>query len=142
MISGRFDYSGRPYVQGRLTLPRLHIEGLVEFLVDTGADITSLHQPDVENLRIPQDQLAEQTSVLGVGGLGVYLTEEAVLLFNEGDGTIRGYHVKLAITPSRPSGLHLPSLLGQDVLRRWNLHHDPTTGRLEATVRQADFTYP
>ena len=140
MISGYFDSAGRPYIQGLLVLPRLDIEGLVELLVDTGADVTSLHQPDVENLRVPLDQLAEQTSIIGVGGLSAYLTEEAILLFHEDDGTIRGYHVELAITLSRPSGLELPSLLGQDVLRRWSLQHDPAISRLEATVRQADFT--
>ena len=37
MIRGRFDHYRRPYVLGRLILPRWNIQGEVDFLVDTGS---------------------------------------------------------------------------------------------------------
>ena len=40
VIRGRFDHYRRPYVLGRLILPRWNIQGEVDFLVDTGADST------------------------------------------------------------------------------------------------------
>jgi hypothetical protein len=39
MLSGRFDgISGRPYIDGRLSIPRLNLAADVSFLIDTGAD--------------------------------------------------------------------------------------------------------
>ena len=46
MILGSFDADGRPYMQGRLFFPRLQLDAYIDFLVDTGADVTTLHPPD------------------------------------------------------------------------------------------------
>jgi hypothetical protein len=46
-IAGRFgDTTGRPYLEGRLVLPRLGKRGDFSFLVDTGADYTYLMPGD------------------------------------------------------------------------------------------------
>ncbi len=42
MIIGEFDDRGRPYVEGRVIIPRLNINEIVTFLLDTGADGTCL----------------------------------------------------------------------------------------------------
>lgn len=40
MLRGRFgDTSGRPYLEGRLFLPRLKLQGDISFIVDTGAEL-------------------------------------------------------------------------------------------------------
>ena len=41
--------------------------------------------------------------------------------------------------PGDVSG-RLPSLLGRDVIRRWQMDYDPTNDRPAFTVRNADFT--
>lgn len=48
MLRGRFGHaSKRPYIQGRLFIPRLDIWSDISFLVDTGADKTTLLLPTV-----------------------------------------------------------------------------------------------
>ena len=43
MLRGRFgDTSMRPYLEGRIFLPTIGIDGEASFLVDTGADKTTL----------------------------------------------------------------------------------------------------
>ena len=46
MIMGYFDQFGTPWVEGRLIIQRLEVDGPVSFLVDTGADLCALHPPD------------------------------------------------------------------------------------------------
>jgi hypothetical protein len=47
MIQGRFgNTSGRPYVEGRLVIPRLKVRGDISFIFDTGADQTVLMPMD------------------------------------------------------------------------------------------------
>ena len=47
MLRGRFGHANkRPYIQGRLFIPRLEVWSDVSFLVDTGADKTSLLPAD------------------------------------------------------------------------------------------------
>lgn len=46
MITGSFDGEGRPYVQGRLIISRFKVDGFIDFLMDTGADTTTLHPDD------------------------------------------------------------------------------------------------
>ena len=66
MIHGYFDQYGRPYVEGRLIIERLGIDGRVHFLVDTGADSTALHSRDGERLNCRFDLLSSPLSMGGV----------------------------------------------------------------------------
>ena len=52
MIEGYFDRHGRPYLQGRLIIERLQVDGPIEFLVDTGSDGTVLHPKDGQLLNV------------------------------------------------------------------------------------------
>ena len=52
MISGYFDSNGRPTIHGMVVIPELDIWDGVDFLVDTGADMTCLHSADIEQLGI------------------------------------------------------------------------------------------
>ena len=68
MIQAYFDQRGRPFIEGRLVIERLEIDGRVQFLVDTGADSTVLHPTDGERLNCRFDLLGSPRSVGGVGG--------------------------------------------------------------------------
>jgi hypothetical protein len=139
MIYGSFDQYGRPYVQGRLFIPRLQIGGFLDLLVDTGADCTCLHTGDGIRLNIPYETLQNAVSIGGVGGNNSYFNESIVLFFVD-ENRIRAHFIDIAIARPRRSNLTLPSLLGQDILRNWRMHHEPLTQGLEFVVKQADFT--
>ena len=135
MIRGRFDHYRRPYVLGRLILPRWNIQGEVDFLVDTGADSTIIHPYDGHRLRVPFPELESEIVSVGIGGRHPYCPENAVLLFEDGAG-LREYHCEVLI--GRPSGNsdRLPSLLGRPLLNRWRMLYDPTDDRLTMTHRE------
>jgi hypothetical protein len=49
MLEGRIGIlSGAPYIEARISFPRLGLQGLVSFLVDTGADGTVLMPADTK----------------------------------------------------------------------------------------------
>ncbi len=50
MIIGGFDEYGRPFIRGRLSIPRLDINSEIDFLLDTGADVTCLHSGDLRQI--------------------------------------------------------------------------------------------
>ncbi len=80
MIIGRFDEYGRPFIRGRLFIPRLGIDSEIDFLLDTGADVTCLHPGDLRLIRIGVDFIPSESVVepSGIGGKGRYFEETAV----------------------------------------------------------------
>ena len=142
MIIGEVRELDRPYLIGRLSLPRLGVAVTdIKFLVDTGADATYLHPRDGLDAGIPFDLLQGGSRSQGIGGTAAYFPEPAVMLFTD-YVTRQHYGYRLNINVAKPgdgSG-RLPSLLGRDVIRRWQMDYDPTNSRLAFTVRNADFT--
>ena len=134
MIQGRFDHQRRPYVQGRLLLPRLNIQGDIDFLVDTGADSTIIHPLDGQKLGIPFGELQSEIVSVGIGGSHPYFPEDGLVLF-EDDARLRQYRCEVLI--GKPSGIlnRLPSLLGRSLLNRWRMVYDPTDDLLTMTHR-------
>lgn len=59
----------------------LDLRGQVTFLIDTGADRTCIHLPDSSRLGIDPSQLADVTSLGGIGGQSQYAREPAGLVF-------------------------------------------------------------
>jgi len=59
-----------PYVQAFLLLPRLELQGLIDFLIDTGADNTTLSLIDLERINLDYRRLKRDSlrSVRGIGG--------------------------------------------------------------------------
>ena len=126
-------------------------EGVV-FLLDTGTEVTCIHDHDAERMEIPFDQLKNSdTGTLGVGGRSEYYLEPAHLTFID-DNLVRVYSLPLRIAKPTPQGEGtteeppeqtvngLPSLLGRDVIKNWFIVYDPMTGRLNCSVRYADET--
>ena len=111
MIAGYFDERGRPYVRGLVRIPRLNVVGRVNFLVDTGASVTSLSPNDGDNLLVPVSELINPATQHGIAGTRTYYREPAVILFSDGTEW-RRFDVELYIAPADTATRYLPSLLG------------------------------
>lgn len=142
MIQGRFgNTTGRPYVNGRLLMPRLSLAANLSFLVDTGADGCVLMPADGITMGINYQALVNLKVVGGVGGNASCFQESAVLAFSEPNrNLIRLYSVIIMISQvSRPL-MRTPSIVGRNILDRWRIDYDPSKNSLKFIVRSADHT--
>ena len=145
MILGFIGPDNSAYVSAEIKVPRLNAEGTFHFLVDTGADNTSLHLRDAVSLlstRVMRGTykkiwgmlrkrfllLGNPTPIDGVGGTATYLQEPAQIIFTHVDGTRQGFLFDLDIVKPANWGsrrfqqqLELPSLLGMDILRQYRM---------------------
>lgn len=139
MLKGRFgDTSGRPFIEAKLYIPSLSVEVPVSFLVDTGADTTSLLPVDVELIGLDASKLPVlQGGCVGIGGKTPCHEVEAVVVFSD-DIHIYAYEIDLTVIPPCEGLEDTPSLLGRDVLDNWSMLYDPVRGKLEFTVRKCD----
>ena len=135
MITSFFSDIGRPYIFGKVTLPRFGISTDVYFLLDTGSDSSCLHLGDAINLAIPESSLSNQSSVGGVGGTAVYYREPAIITFDYGDGRIDevSYNIDLDLSYSDET-IGLPSLLGRDILDDWYIEYSRKRNLLRCTI--------
>lgn len=141
MLRGRFgDTSGRPYLEGRLVLPRLQVQGDISFIVDTGADRTVLMPVDALRLGVDYTKLTGGKPTVGVGGIAKMFQESGAAVFLEGSRTLHLYFIEVRIASFTPEIADIPSLLGRDVLDRWRMHYNPATGSLTFKVNSADRT--
>ena len=109
-------------------------------LVDTGADATYLHPGDGVELGIPFNLLQGHSATRGIGGAVSYFPEPVVLVFTDNAvGQDYGYRININIAKPDDVSDRIPSLLGRDVIRRWQMDYDPTHSKLEFTVQDADF---
>lgn len=85
MITGRFDQHDRPFIRGRLVIPRLDVGSEIDFLLDTGADINCIHPGDLRPLGIETRFVPDSSPIeaSGIGGSGRYFEEIAVLQFED-----------------------------------------------------------
>ena len=108
----------------------------VEFLIDTGASVSSLHPLDAIRLaRIPiltllsPEQWPEQENHGGVGGRATYFPVSAHYAFMHHNGQItqrEGEQIRIA--QLTPTNTRLPSLLGWDILQHYRLTTDWSMG--------------
>ena len=142
MILGRFgNTTGRPYVNGRLLLPRLNLSSNLSFLVDTGADVSTLMPADGLTMGINYQALIDPRIVGGLGGTSNCFAEDALIAFHEPNrNLIQTYEVTIVIPEVQPSIMKMPSIVGRDILDRWRLNYDPSRGSLIFTVRSAEHT--
>ena len=138
MIAGWFDTWERPRVPARLIIPRFGVSGRIDFLVDTGATVTSLHPDDGRRIGCPFDELRNPRNMAGVGGSSQYFREPAVVVLY-GRDRVRPLDVELLVSKPQPTSVsdprpvvnRLPSLLGRDVLNRLRMDYDFPERRLE-----------
>ncbi len=138
-MSGRFgNTSSRPYVEGRLVIPRLRVGGDLSFLVDTGADETFLMPGDALTVGLDYSQLQNlDNSSRGAGGPIDSYHEDAWIAFSDGK-TLYGYAIRLSILAFREDMLTVPTLLGRDVLHRWGMRYRHSSGLLEFDIDSTD----
>jgi len=142
-LKGRFgNTSGRPYIEGRLHLPRLGITSDVSFCVDTGADTTVLLPSDGERMGVDYRNLETEVESVGVGGISLDFQEKAAVIFAEPNRALYVYLIDLLISSPTPDIMALPSLLGRDILNRWRMTYNPSRAALSFQVLDADYTIP
>ena len=112
------DQPPAPYVRAQVYLPDLRTGGEVGFLVDTGADATSLMPGDLGLMRVDLARVrGTYRTVGGVGGDARYKRTRAVLRFRDHDafGHFQEFEIDIHLMADS-EGLQLPSLLGRDIL--------------------------
>ena len=133
MITGWFDQRKRPYIRGVVLIPRFRVWQSVNFLLDTGADLTCLHSKDAKSLQIPEHALHGATNRDGVGGGADYFQENATILFADGSKSV-SYNIVLNIACD-PGTDRVPALLGRDIFNHWYIEYDLASRKLQCTVR-------
>jgi predicted aspartyl protease len=121
-----FHTSPAPFVQAYLLLPKLNIEGLINFLIDSGADITTLSILDAERLSIDYRRLQHNlVNVDGVGGEQSFYQEDALLMVRDESSETYMFQIKIDITRRIKAKIkqqrRLPSVLGRDIMNQCNL---------------------
>ena len=125
-----------PYIKAQVVLPNLGVAGEVNFLIDTGSDVTFLHPEDVGQLGIDYRQLNPEAweTASGIGGESGYCRENATLTFQNSAGPELHCTMEVFIRPHPDPGLlNAPSLLGRDFLNRCDLrlNRSQSLARLE-----------
>jgi aspartyl protease len=130
MITGVVN-GGRPTIVGLLSIPRLGLRGFVQFLIDTGADMTLIHPRDMSNLGIqPSRHFAGSATASsgGIGGMAQQYLEPCDLFLQHDDGTWNQISILLRFAmPDRSNAQH-PSLLGRDIMHYFTLTFNQDAG--------------
>src|ERR1700692_2059633 len=117
MLKGRFgNTTGAPYLEARVSFPRLKVRGLVSFLVDTGADGTVFMPADSKKLGIDFRSLHNPITSEGIGGTAQAFSETAVLSFSD-RRHIYSFLLTIQISAPTTHNHRFPSLLGRDILK-------------------------
>jgi len=116
-----------PYLAALVIVPRLRTYATVNFLVDTGADVTMISPTDALLLRY--DYAGPTQPVHSLGGATVVFREQALLVV-AGSNTGRLHPLSLPVHVAPPNGWPhgLPSILGRDFLAHFHLTLDMAHG--------------
>lgn len=131
MLSVRGYFSGdeqrRPLVTARVVIPRLAVSADIEFLVDTGADLTTIQWDDRSLLRdgngypLRADAaFPDEFPLSGISDERVrYGRDIAMLAFDTEQGPTMIARLPVGVALERRRGI--PSLLGRDFLSGFRL---------------------
>ncbi len=145
MLQGRFgDTSGRPYIAARVGLYATGRYAEVSFLFDTGADITLLMPMDSSALGVDFSAASHvRVPLNGVGGAAWGVLLQGPVAFRDADNSLYVYNLNnlIAAQPTAEN-VDVPSLLGRNIIDRWDVNYVPSFRTLTARVLSADFTFP
>lgn len=99
------------------------IEGAVEFIVDTGAQVTCVSGLDADRLHIESRYLEPAQDVIGVGGTcsAFTLNDIEIWLIDKIEGSRVTFHVEKLNHIYVLVSLKMKSLLGTDVLQKFDV---------------------
>ncbi|MDE2836518.1 MAG: retroviral-like aspartic protease family protein [Chloroflexota bacterium] len=146
-IEGRYqpsdhpDIPPAPYIRVQVAIPSPHRPTEdIEFLVDTGADVTTIMPDALLQLGLDVGKVQGQMKVAeGSGGISRYKEIKAELRFR--DATSPTYFQDFTTTihlSANPRNKGLPSLLGRDILNRCRCVFDAAQERLVLERNQGD----
>lgn len=133
----RDDQPPAPHASAWLAIPSLEWVGEVEFLLDTGADATTLLPGAIDSLGI--NTTAVMSPVVRVhgagGGVSCKSVEAVVSLLDAAIGGFRGFPVNLVLIegePAQADGPHEPlsAVIGRDILNLCECTFNAATGRV------------
>ena len=134
VIDGGFSLNGLPFVHARVSLPGLmpptETVLSVPFLVDTGASSTSLSPRDAQDLGLDLSRLNYSARSMGIGGSSFSALADGIITLR-GDGFDFVCPVSIRIAQPTVHNMRLPSLLGRDVLRQFNMRYEAANGILQ-----------
>ena len=110
-------------------------------MIDTGADCTTLTPADAKRLRVDYGKLTNEDHGIGYNGATMDFVCPAIVTFSEIGVVEYAYEIELRITkpdPDIPELFILPSLLGRDIINRWQLNLDPQSRTVAVTVIDCD----
>ena len=134
VIHGGFTSTGVPFVEAWVILPGLMpptgTDFAVPFMVDTGASSTSLSPRDAQDLGLNLSRLNYSARSMGIGGYSFSALADGIITLR-GDGFDFVCQVSIRIAQPTVHNLRLPSLLGRDVLRQFNMRYEAANGILQ-----------
>jgi hypothetical protein len=146
MLSGRYVGSSlRPVIDAHRSIPSIKAGGFVQFLIDTGADCTTITPADGKRLRVDFNKLTDEDHSIGYTGSTVDFICQGIVTFAEIGIVEYEYDIELRLTkpdPNIPELLLLPSLLGRDILNQWQMSFDPKVLAITANVLSCDRKNP
>lgn len=131
-IPGYWDRNYAPKILAKLTYPNIGLQIRLPFLVDSGSSRTMLLDGDAAKLGIDYSALHKlNRKTVGVGGfVDTYLWKDVLVEFDLEDGgvykpplsEIRVLRHNPTSVEEREAILSLPSLIGMDLLHRFDIH--------------------
>ena len=120
-----------------VSLPRLNLYGPTTFLIDTGADFSTIHPAG--GLRLGGDYARAfagftPSAIGGVGGQAAEFKEPCTLLLEASSGQWDQIPTTVGVAVPTTANLLLPNLVGRDVLRHYRFVFQETA---EIAILQA-----
>lgn len=144
MIRGFYRVEGgfrRPFVIAKIIFPRFNIEETIEFLVDTGADVTMLGEKDILRIGLDYEELGRARKDLGgIGGKAeTYVIEAIIKIEPDFVERMKVLTIRNELPEKTPKDKkkelrelyqRMPSLLGRDIIEEFGLFMHGRTDRL------------
>jgi hypothetical protein len=93
---------------------------------------------DATGINLDYQLLTKEVGSVGIGGISRDFAEDALVAFTDGIA-IYIYEIELRIVTPATDIMHVPSLLGRDVLHRWHIHYSYPDGKIEMQNHTADY---
>lgn len=144
-INGHFSIGEAAYIPTLVSHEGLSITRRISFLIDTGASRTIILDRDARALNLVYESLQRyQPGVVGVGGVvETYIIEDCTLTFSSDSGAYTEPMPAIYVLRHRRFDRRverLPSLLGRDVINKYDLFYSRPSGSVFLTDQPVRLT--